>query len=255
MATKSKQSGNIIGTSQQNNTALLPNNERTKKIVEQERLLEEGRHLTEQGYYDEAIIKYHEAMSPELLLHDYDIESPIFLMSKAQKLQGKYEEALRNINEVLKKHPNVQEGNWHEQQLELEALIKARDTKSNQPIYDYIGYLRGKYKNQLPPKSCRGMCDTIASTIIRLYDHIADFDGGIAFAESFLKFYKKIGPGNPYQPANPYFQIKQAFEQEKKEGFKGCRDARPRQTEGGQAGEPCMGRATKALIKSDYFAW
>jgi len=278
MSTKLKQSGNVVGTSQQNNPTPLPNDERTKKIIEQERLLEEGRHLTEQGYYDEAIMKYQEAMSPELLLHDYDIEPPIFLMSKAQKFQGKYEEALRNINEVLKKHPNVQEGNWHEQRLELEALIKARDTKSDEPVYEYIDYLKEKYKKQLPPQGyLAGLSDIIITTIIRLYDHIGAYDKGINFVDEIVdQSYSKnksleraqtakealqkssLGGKNQgrYKNLAEYLRIREAFEQDKAEGFKGCRDAKP-QPQGG-ADKPasiCMGRATKALIKSDYFPW
>jgi hypothetical protein len=181
------------------------------------------------------------------LLHDYDVEPPIFLMSKALKFYGKYEEALDRINDVLKKHPNVQEGNWHEQKLELEALIKARNANLAQPIYEHVRYLLDKHKEILPPQNCVGPCDSIFSTIVRLYDHMGDYDAGMKFTDEFLQFYKKIGPGNPYQPGNQYFQVKWAFEQEKQEGWKGCVNAK--------AGEVCMGRATKALIQSDYFSW
>lgn len=224
--------------------------EHTKKIFEQERLIKEGGNLVEQGRYDEAIVKYKEAMNPDLLLYDYDINRPILLTADALKFKGQYEEALNQVNR-LKECGDVPSNQLPSPscyaKLELEALINARDTNSPQPIYDCISYLKEKYKKILPPKTCTGWCDTVFSTVVRLYDHIGDYDAGIEFTEKFLKFYKKIGPGNPYQSGNQYFQVKQAFLLDKAEGRHSCLDAKP--------GDACMGRATKALIQSDYFPW
>ena len=219
----------------------FPNDTHTKKIFEQERLIKDGNDLVEQGRYDEAIAKYQEAMKPELLLHDYDIGPPIFLMSKALKFQGKYEEALHQINEVLKKHPDVHEGNWHDQKLELEALIKSRDTGLPEPVYEHIKYLREKYKNQLPPVGYSGYSGysiNIISPLIRLYDHIGDYDGGIAFIDELIAYYSNQKHG--FDPKKRKYdadvlKIREAFEQDKAEGKKG--------------------RATRALIQSDYFPW
>jgi len=44
-----------------------------------------------------------------------------------------------------------------------------------------------------------------------------------------------------------YLKVREAFEQDKAAGFKGCANQKP--------GEVCMGHATKALIDSDYFPW
>ncbi|HTL47626.1 MAG TPA: hypothetical protein VL688_06130, partial [Verrucomicrobiae bacterium] len=226
------------------------NDEHTKKIFEQERLIKEGNNLVEQGHYTEGIVKYNEAMNPDLLLHDYDIARPVLLTADALKFNGQYEDALNQVKR-LKECPEMPSGQLPSpscyEKLELEALIKARDTNSTQSIYDYISYLEKKYKKILPPQMCVGWCDAVFATIARLYDHIGDYDEGIEFTDRFLQFYKKIGPGDPYQPANPHFQVKQAFLQEKTEGGTGCVAAKP--------GEACMGRATKALIQSDYFPW
>ena len=50
-----------------------------------------------------------------------------------------------------------------------------------------------------------------------------------------------------YKKLYEYLKVREAFEKDKAEGFKGCVGAKP--------GEACMGRATKTLIQSDYFPW
>ena len=234
--------------------APFPNDERTKKIFAQERLIKEGRDLVEQGRYEEAIAKYKEAAKPELLLHPYDEDGPNLMIAKALEFQSKYENALLVIDNILNKYPGRQgyDENWDGKKFELKALINARDAKSPEPIYKHIGYLKEKYKNQLPP-SAGIYSDSVASAIIRLYDHIGDCDQGAEFVNGFLKrcFDGITCKGDErklaYTPKHPFFSIHEAFEQDKKEGFKGCRDAKP--------GETCMGRATKVLIQSDYFPW
>ena len=232
----------FILTAQSNPTA-FPKNDHVEKILKQTKIEQEARLLEKEGRYNEAIAKYREATNPELLNYDYEAGVAIGGIERIYQKQGEFDLALRELNWHLQRNPEK----YLDEKLELEALIKARNTKSSQPVVEHIEYLKKKYKNQLPPKSCGGMCDSVFSGIVRLYDHIGNCDAGIEFANSFLRFYKKIGPGNPYQPGNQYFQIKQAFEEDKKEGFKGCLNAKP--------GDACMGRATKALIQSDYFPW
>jgi tetratricopeptide (TPR) repeat protein len=232
----------------------FPNDERTKKIFTQECLIKEGSDLVEEGRYDQAIAKYKEAAKPELFLHDYDEDRPNLLMAEALEFQSKYEDALLVIDNILKKYPDRKgyDESWDGKKLELNALINARNTKSPEPIYKHIGYLKEKYKNQLPPNAGT-YSDVIASSIIRLYDHIGDFEKGAEFVNGFLKrcadgvTCKDNERKLAYTSKHPYFPIRAAFEQDKAEGFKGCVDAKP--------GGACMGRATKALIQSNHFPW
>ncbi len=102
----------------------------------------------------------------------------------------------------------------------------------------------------LPPKAYVSVyIPIITSKIIYLYDYIGDADGGIAFCDEVLKYWEKKSGYNLHRPGSkePYFLVRQAFKQDKEEGFKGCLDAKP--------GEVCMGRAAKAVIQSDYFPW
>lgn len=223
-----------------NQTGSFPNDDRMRKIVEQQELIEQGNRLVEQEQYDEAILKYKNAMNPELLLHDYDIGPPIYSMSKALKFQGKYEEALSLLDEELKKAPNIKDGSWHEAKREIEALIRARDSHSSKPIYEYIQFLRTKYKQDLPPNAS-GYSDVIAAKIILLYDQVGDMERGANFVKEFLKSCVDgitcLGDDRnlAYTPRYSYYPIYQAFLEDIKENS--------------------HGRATKALMQSDRFSW
>ncbi len=235
---------------EKSNFAPFGNDERTRKIFKQEQIIKEGSTLVEEGRYEEAIKKYKEALNPSVLNEERDKGNAIYYIEKVYKLQGKYEEALKELQWSINENSNGT--GWFDEKLELEALIKARDTNSTQPIYEHIEYLKKKYKDQLPPNA-GAYSDIVATAIIRLYDHIGDFDGGIQFVEGF---FKRCADGITckgeerklaYTPKHPYFPIKQAFLQDKAEGQPSCIDAKP--------GEVCMGRATKALIQSNYFPW
>lgn len=127
--------------------------------------------------------------------------------------------------------------------------------------------MREKHKNEFPPlgyDSGSGVYQI--ATILRLYDTIGDHDAGIKFIDEILTFLRgrkkdrgeaydlydriktveqatscmKVGPkDNPdwhgCKFLKEYFLVREAFEKDKAESTKG--------------------RATKALIQSDYFPW
>lgn len=70
-----------------------------------------------------------------------------------------------------------------------------------------------------------------------LYDTIGDYDAGIAFIDEILAYFRtgKAGDPKPGWVDAEYMKVREAFEQDKAQGTKG--------------------RATKALIQSDYFPW
>lgn len=226
-------------------------NKDIRNLIEQNQLERQGRAFEKEGLFEEALEKYVQAADIGKAIGGFkDVVPSVFIVRVHQK-QGKLEQSLDEVNQILKYLP--QQEFYTEWQSQLVVLIKARNTKNIQPIYEHIDYLKNKYRKQLPPKRVvAGISDAVASTIIRLYDHIGDHDSGIKFMDEFINYYSKIwkikpevleGPGSK----NQYFLIKKAFLQDKAEGFKGCIQAKP--------GEVCMGRATKALIDSDYFPW
>lgn len=218
------------------------NDDCTAKILKSANIYDEGRSLEKQGDYDAAIRKFQEAVQesyPSIPMACGRYDSSGMARGGIERIyqkQGKFELALKELQWHLERNPEK----YQDEKLELEALIKARDTKSTQPIYEHIEYLKKKYKDQLPPNA-GAYSDTIASVVIRLYDHIGDYDQGIKFVEEFLRMCASGKTCSPdfekyaYTIQNPYFQVKQAFEADKKTSSKG--------------------RATQALMQSNYFPW
>ncbi|MFA7255270.1 MAG: hypothetical protein WC133_04125 [Candidatus Omnitrophota bacterium] len=220
-------------------------------IWEQGAIENEGFRLAEEGFYDAAIAKYHEALAPRFIQEEGDRCHPLYGIMNVHRLQGKFDEALQEARWFLKINPKKEE--YKDNQLELKALLEAQNTKLKIPIFQYVVYLFGKYKKLLPPIKYDGnYVPIIASRIIFCYGWSGDADRGIAFLDKIINYFASGKAGRrakerAFTMRNPYFVIRQAFEQDKKEGFKGCLESKP--------GDACMGRAIKALIQSDYFPW
>lgn len=257
-SSESKESVVVASVPARNSLTTFPNNNRTRKIFEQRRLIEEGSDLVEQRRYDEAIMKYQEAMKLELLLHDYDVYEPILLIATVLKFQGKYGEALQRIDRVLEKYPNATADPQRDEKRELEALIKARDADSLEPIYGHIRYLREKY---LSPKGFRGDADRAISAIIRLCDHIGDYDQGVAFANEIMAhgLRKSKHLLSQVKTAQEAWEISQELRRNHDEKWRGYKFAyeylRIREAFLEDKLRGTKGRATQALIQSDYFPW
>jgi tetratricopeptide (TPR) repeat protein len=220
-----------------------------QRIFRQSQIIEQGDILVKQGRYENAILKYSEALNTSFVVNDDDRMSPIGRLERVCKLQGNYKQALEQLQWFINQNTNG--SGWHDDKSEIESLIKTRDTHSNGPVLGHIEYLKNKYEAQLPPKKYAfGFTPIISSAIIRLYDHIGDFEDGIAFVKGVIAYLET----RPVlvQSKNEYMKILEAFEQEKREGWKGCVDFKPNQSEPDTV---CMGKATKALIQSDYFPW
>ncbi len=218
------------------------------RVWQRESLIMEGNRLAEAGFYDRAIEKYKAAIAPQFIENELDKTSFYGQMLSLHRLQGKFREAFSELQWFMKINPKGD--GWIDDKLQLEALIKANDTKSGVPVQNYIQLLRDKYRRILPPISYDGnYVPIVASRIIFCYGWIGDADGGIAFTDEIIRYLEKKFGQDLHRPGNrnQYFLIREAFEQDKKEGFKGCLDAKP--------GDACMGRATKALIQSKYFPW
>ena len=256
----------------------------THKIGARNNLEREGKKLMDMGQYQEALEKFTKANSKKFDLYEHPYGGSSRLMRGVYFLQGQYEEALNDLNQLVGYFPKHQV--YQDEKLEYETLIKARDTHSNQPIYEHIDHLKKVYAWQLPPTNYTFGSATPISTMLRLYDTIGDYNAGIQFVDEILDFlkFRRKNKNEPYDvydriksvaeaevcikkgvKNNPdwhgckflkeYLLIREAFLQDKAEGLKGCLNAKPHQTEGGQVEEVCMGRATKALIQSDYFPW
>ena len=180
--------------------------------------------------------------------------------------QGKYQDALEVLKGLREFHPK------HEYYLdwekELNALIESKKLNSFEPVYGFLRYFREKYSESLPPKNYTfGSIDKV-STILRLYDTIGDYDAGIAYVDEILDWaYKKddeeIGPlkGRIKTAEEATVCMKLDYEVAKERGLDraACRWLREyllvREAFEQDKTQATKGRATKALIQSDYFPW
>ena len=190
--------------------------EETRRILKRCDIERNGYNLAKQGLYEEAIVKYQQAIEPSLLNHEYDKDTALWSIRDIHERQGKLDLALKEHDWFLKANPTKDQ--YLDKDLELRALIKARDTKSNQPIYDHIKYLRNKYKKYIPPQSQgdSGFHTTPIDSIIHLYDWMGDADGGIKFMEEIIS--SKTLYSNERKE---YERVKAAFEEDKRTGEKG----------------------------------
>jgi len=213
----------ILGGNKQQTLASFSDDARTKKIIRQSEIEHEAKLLEKQGRYEDAVTKYQEAMHPSLLNSERDKAGAIGGILRIHQKQGKFDLALKELG-WFSAYPNQL---YVDTKPELEALIKARDTDSMKPIYAHISHLKEKHQKFIPPK---GHEPVFTTNIIRLYDYIGDLDAGIAFVDAVIA-YKKL----TFSTREEYLKIKQAFTEDKAKGSKG--------------------RATEALIRSDYFPW
>jgi tetratricopeptide (TPR) repeat protein len=194
-----------------------------------------ARNLAEVGNLDGAIKFYKEAMESQYIDYDYDKNTSLASIREIYKWKGEYEKALVIINEMLGKSPNAVY--FLMEKKEIEALVLFTKSKDKKYIYGHIDKIREEYKNQLPPVKYLPYSVMYISDILRLYDTIGDHDAGIAFIDEILAYFRtgKAGDPKPGRVDAEYMKVREAFELDKKECAKG--------------------RATQALIQSDYFPW
>ena len=190
----------------------------------------EAKFLVENFKYEEAIVRYEDALSPVLIRNEHDKAQALWGIMQIHLLQGNYQLSLEELRWFINQRPDKE--NYIDKKMELEALIGARDTQSYEPIYRFIEYLKRKYEKYLPPKNWNPPMDAVISTIIQLYDYMGDSEAGIAFVENVLKHkaFKK-----PSDLRDDYYSII--------EGFKN------------DSGKTGYGAPLKAIFQSDKLSW
>ncbi len=203
-----------------------------------------GDQLVEQGRYEDALEKYHEVLSPKYIKYEHDKATVISRITKTLMLLQRYDEALQEwqwfIDQSEKNAARLGRPNNGEAELkakEILALKAYKESGNPQSVYDYLKFYKQKKSRSLPPSFEWGASPTEVSTILRLYDTVGDCDAGIALIDEVLAFFRTGKAGDPKlgKVDHEYMKIREAFKKDKAEGAKG--------------------RATKALIQSDYFPW
>jgi len=246
---------------------------RTGQIFAQVGILKAGDRLAESGDFNGALSKYNKALGPQYIAKPDDYRSPYLRMVKVYRILGDYDEALKSIGQIP-------EGVSYNKEIrsELLAMREAAQKASPESVYSYIETLASEYDGKFPgtAKEPMNLKAGIVNQLIRLYSYIGDHQSGIdlmnqmidlwykrfpehdrvATSEEAYKYVIEKGENTPHRPDWLFFKkirahllIKEAFEKDQAEGFKGCMyvDA--------SIENPCVSNAAKALIQSDYFPW
>ena len=248
-----------------------------KNIFSRNAIQEEGRQLTKRGDFQEALTKYQEAIQPQYINDEYEKGTAIAMMRSIYLVLQDYDAALKCIEWAFKNSLDGKPTVYAmEIKNEIEALKNYQRTGDPQSVLNHMKQFFVDHKADLPPQ---GHDESSVSTLIRLYNTIGEHDAGIKFIDDFLdwsynkpntefeNFNKpktssealKIGKWNElsvknrdptwraYKYVGQLLMVREGFERDKAEGFKGCAGKKP--------GEVCVGHATKAIIQSDYFPW
>lgn len=218
----------FVGGAKKAGLTPFPDDEGTRKIIKQTEIEREARRLAKQGRYEEALIKYQEALNPSLLNREEEKATALWGMMRIHQKQKKYQLALEELQWFLNANPRKK--NYWDKKTELVGLIEADKKESTEPIYNAIKLIKENNKEVLPPEKYQSYTNGVASQIIQLYDYMGDLDGGIAFIDNIASS-KNMHSSD----RKNYLLIKQAFIKDK-----------TNKTKGG---------ATKALIESNYFIW
>ncbi|HNV86349.1 MAG TPA: hypothetical protein PKL97_05225 [Candidatus Omnitrophota bacterium] len=144
----------------------------------------EAKALETQGKLDEAVLKYREAIRPVLVTDEVQKSTALWGILEIHQKQGKYRLALEEVQWFLKINPS--KPNYWEKKYELEALIEGERLHSTAPVYEYIRSLRERYRDHLPPEGYTFIGTWVGRAILRLYDFLGDYDGGVDFVNLLL---------------------------------------------------------------------
>jgi hypothetical protein len=195
-----------------------------KKTIKRATLESEGWDLAKQGLFEQALIKYRAATDPSLINHKGDESVALCAICRIYVRQGKLDDAL----ELHEKHIlplNPEKDSYIDTDLEIRALIKARDTKNNGPIYEHIAYIKDKYKKYIPPNGYALPYDTEIDGLIHLYDYMRDYSGGAAFIDELIRYHSQHKNPNHRlafsEHVKEYQRVKKAWELDEKTGKHG----------------------------------
>lgn len=215
--------------------SLDPRDPSFQRLMARTKIEKEAMTLVKNGQYDAAITRYQDALDDSLIQYDYDRSMALAMATRLYQLQGKIDLAVKSLHKF--NQSTLPNDFYKTTEPELQAVIAASEQRSKLPIYKHIDWLWKEYGLSLPPNKVRGGA---ASDIIRLYDYLEDYNEGIKFVDKALKY-----QGLKEKPRAEFLKIRRAFEESEAGMPKIC----------GDGGKTCIGRATHALIQSDYFPW
>lgn len=235
-----------------------------RRLAQSHAFEEEAMAFEDKFMFKEAIQSYEKALDPKFKTSEGAGFFSIGGLRRCYLQLGEYDKARQYTNIQIK----ANEEKFSSNAKEVDALEFFAKTGSPEKVLDHIAFLSQASHKSVPP---HGFETYEIAEILWLYDIIGDYDAGIKLVDSVFEYFKSkyldyVRPRNStealqlkekaelnnqnayeYKIDREFLLIREAFEQDKAEGKKGCVGKKP--------GEVCLGRATKAIIQSDYFPW
>ncbi len=248
-------------------------------VMKNSRIQNDAKLLALAGRYIEALDMYEVALQPQFIVDPYQKAAIYGAVQEIYKWLWRLDDA-QKINKWFFDNQTLPEPTVRalEERGEISALILYAQTGDDTQVREHISLLRRNNGLRLKDENYAIGSEVIISDILRLYNMIGRHQDGIDFIDELLSWgfrtrtdlavYKdsvkssqqaqeciEAGQGGDgikidwraCKWIREYLLVREGFEQDKAEGFKGCAGKKP--------GEECVGHAMKALIKSDYFPW
>jgi tetratricopeptide (TPR) repeat protein len=228
------------------------------KVFKQEFLIKDARKVAESGDYERAIAMCEEASGEEYINYPADKHRPLGLKMNIYKIIGDYDKAIETFDLFIALAENPPEQSPFKN--EMIALRDYKNSGDPRSVYTYIEAAQNEWAAMMPPQGFSPGAVTRIAKILRLYDTIGDHDAAIAYINMVMEYSYRKHPGlqmpttsqeaiermrastgenqkyrRRYEIDTEYLKLREAFEQDRREGKRG--------------------RATQAIIQSDYFPW
>ncbi len=237
-------------------------------LARQFELQREAKRLENEGRYDEALEKYRQSTHPSLVEYEREKSVALGAIVNIYQLQGKYGLALEELGWFKRRNPKHLF--YVSKKREIDAQIYYEKKGDKKLIYELISDIQNEHADRLPPKGWIVGSDMYISTILRLYDFIGDYDAGISYIDEVMVYSQNYdkAQGENYEIYNLIKTSEQAADcaglnifpvKNRRPEWRACKWIREyllvREAFEKDKAEGTKGRATKALIQSDYFPW
>lgn len=218
----------------QNAPTLASGEDARAKIFMRAKIERQGHAYLRSFHFERALEKYNEAANPIYNTGGSADRFPIWLKVNVLVYQGEYDTALELYRVHYLEGRNVNEEAM-ERGEKIKAMIVYDKLGDDSKVHRFIGHMKEKYTQYLPPKKLAAHSDIVFRELVELYDLVGDYDAAIELTKSF----KKKTKSKRMKPE--YENIIKALEESKAGMPKIC----------GDGGKTCVGRATAYIIQSD----
>lgn len=181
-------SDNKNNTVSSNAGDLLGKSPRARQVIARASLVWEGDRLVEKELYDQAILKYQEAVTDKYIKQSKDKNAALNGLVNANQMLGLYEEAYKLNEEKIKTGSGRKE--WRLRSQELLALIEFKRENNSVPVMGFITKRNEIMKKSFNAKKIAFDEKSQFEKSLYLYEIIGDYDAALKLCDEYLAMKK-----------------------------------------------------------------